>query len=524
VSGDELNRRRALLAEAEFAALDGDESARDQESPKKRGPTQSTLLVDLALSLRVDLFHTPDGVAYANVEVGGHRETWPIRTGPFRRWLARRYYEQEQAVPSAQPMQDALGVLEGRALFDGAEHPVFTRLGSLDEKIYLDLGDDQWRVVEITATGWQVVDAPPVFFRRPSGLLALPVPVRGGSIDELREFVNVTDDDWPLLVGWLVHTFRPTGPYVILILHGEQGTAKSTTARVLRALVDPNVAALRTQPRHERDLAITARNGWLLAFDNLSDVPDWLSDAFCRLSTGGGLATRRLYTDDDEMIFDAQRPQLLTGIEEVATRGDLLDRALIEFLPAIGDSERRSEDEFWPAFEAARPRLLGALLVAASNAQAGHRSVRLEAHPRMADFARWVVAAEQAPRVRPGSAVPEPGLGWPEGTFLDAYTGKRAEAHELTLEASVVAPYTRDLAGRGFFGTATELLRLLNEQAGEDLKELHKSGWPKDARRLSGALRRIAPDLRAVGVEIEFGLGPKKRDIELRMRRRSNSE
>jgi hypothetical protein len=213
-----------------------------------------------------------------------------------------------------------------------------------------------------------------------------------------------------------------------------------------------------------------------------------------------------LYTDDDEVLFDAQRPLLLTGIEEVATRGDLLDRALILFLPRIGRRERRPEDELWEEFYEARPRLLGALLEAAAAAVDGHRTVRLDRLPRMADFARWVVAA--------GSE-----LGWGDGVFLDAYAGKQAAAHELTLEASPIAPFVRAQAAEGFLGTATQLLEQLNarlnELAAEEVKQLRRNGWPKDARRLSGALRRIAPDLRAVGLGVDFHESKRPRLIEL---------
>src|SRR5262249_20593555 len=153
-----------------------------------------------------------------------------------------------------------------------------------------------------------------------------------------------------------------TGPYAVLILTGEQGAAKSTMARLLRWLIDPNAAPLRSQPRDGRDLVIAARNSWVLAFDNLSYLPIWLSDCLCRLATGGGFATRELYTDADEVIFDSQRWVILTSIEDVASRGDLLDRAVILRLPAIPEEKRRTEAAFWVAADAARPAILGALL------------------------------------------------------------------------------------------------------------------------------------------------------------------
>src|SRR5262249_5508750 len=162
------------------------------------------------------------------------------------------------------------------------------------------------------------------------------------SLDLLQSFVNVADADWPLVLAWLVAAMRPTGPFPVLCLHGEQGAGKSGTSRILRALVDPNSAPVRAEPREPRDLAIAANNARSLCLDNPSHLTPWLSDALCRLSTGGGFATRTLYTDEDESIFDSQRPLILNGIEEVATRGDLLDRALLVTCPTIPEDSRRT--------------------------------------------------------------------------------------------------------------------------------------------------------------------------------------
>src|SRR5262249_8821736 len=169
------------------------------------------------------------------------------------------------------------------------------------------------------------------------------------------------DDDWRLLVAWLVATLRPTGPYPVLVVHGEQGSAKSTLGRVLRALVDPNKAALRTTPRDERDLVIAATNGWIIAFDNLGHVSKQLSDALCRLATGTGFATRALYTDTEEVIFEAQRPIVLNAIEELATEGDMLSRAMILYLPSIPGDKRQDEQTYWRNFAATQAQILGAL-------------------------------------------------------------------------------------------------------------------------------------------------------------------
>jgi len=453
-------------------------------------PSQSVQLVTLAEE--VHLFHSPEGEPYATVTVNDHQETWRLRSRGFRRWLEYQFYQHEGRIPGSQVLQGTLGILEGKALFDAPEQAVFIRLAEHEGVIYLDLANAAWEVVEISANGWKVVQNAPVKFLRRRGMLPLPHPKAGGSLADLRSFVNVTSDaDWHLLVAWLLAALRPCGPYPVLNLHGEQGSTKSTLARLLRALVDPNKAPLRAEPRQVQDVMIAATNAWMLAFDNLSHLPPWLSDAICRLATGGGFGTRELFTNQEEALFDAQRPVLLTGIDEVVTRGDLLDRSLLVYLPDVPEAKRRPEAEFWPAFEEVRPGILGALLDAVSAALRQLATVQVSPLPRMADFAIWVTAAA-------------PTLGWEAQDFLDAYTSNREDANAVALESSAVAHAVHTLATGpdGWEGTATALLETLNAQA--PLGRQNPRDWPKNARALSAVLRRLAPNLRAVGIAITF--------------------
>ena len=260
-----------------------------------RGPTQADILIELAES--AELFHTADSTGFADLDISGHRETWPIRGKGFRRWLARRFFEETQGAPSSEALQSALNVIEAKAHFDAPERVVHIRVGGLDGRLYLDLCDTTWRAVEIDATGWRVIDNPPVRFRRAAGMQPLPMPVSGGSVETLRSFLNVQSDaDFVLVVAWALAVLRDRGPYPVIVLSGEQGSAKSTFSAILRALLDPNTAPLRALPREDRDLFITASNGHVLAFDNVSALPAWISDTLCRLATGGGFAVRQLYT------------------------------------------------------------------------------------------------------------------------------------------------------------------------------------------------------------------------------------
>jgi hypothetical protein len=462
--------------------------------------TAAEILV--TISQLAQLFRDADGdTAYATVDVNGHGETWPVRSKGFRRWLVRGFYGSEGKPPGAQAVADALGVIEAKAQFASPVVPVRVRVASDDERVYLDLADESWRAVEVTSAGWYIASNPPVKFRRARGMLPLPAPTTGSSIDALREFVNVEDEpQWKLLIGWVLATLRGAGPFPVLALGGEHGSAKTTTGKVLRSLVDPNQAMLRAEPRDVRDVMISARNGWIVALDNISSIESWLSDCLCRLATGGGFSTRELFTDDGEVIFDAKRPVMINGIEDVIDRADLLDRALLLNLPVIGESRRVPERDFWRAFDSARPAILGALLTAVSAGLARESGVRLEKLPRMADFAVQVTAAASA-------------FGWEPEDFLTAYRGNRAGAHESLLEGSPLAVAVRTL-NLPWSGTASELLQVLNPLIDEATRR--ERWWPKTPKGISGALKRLAPNLRAVGIEVAFSREARRRTITIK--------
>ncbi len=310
-----------------------------------------------------ELFHAADGRAYATIEVSGHVETWPIRSKRFRGWLSTLHYAATGKPAPNQAMAEVVVLAEARALA-GAERAVFVRVGEADGRVFVDLADPAWRAVEVTAAGWRVVERCPVRFRRAAGMLSLPEPARGGTVEELRPFLTVEDDRaWRLIVAWLLMALSPPGgPYPVLVLGGEHGSGKSWTANRLRDLVDPNGAPSRAEPREPRDLMIAARNSWVLSLDNLSHLPPWLSDGLCRLATGSAFSARELYSDDDEILFSATRPAILNGIGEIITRPDLLDRSLLLTLPPMPEQRRRDERDLLRAYVLGGRRRVGARL------------------------------------------------------------------------------------------------------------------------------------------------------------------
>lgn len=393
--------------------------------------------------------------------------------------------------PGAQALTDARATAAAVATFDGPEMPVFVRIAGYRGCVYLNLCNGGWEVVEVTASGRRVipnVDSPVRFVRRDNAA-ALPYPTRGGGLEGLRSLLNVRDEDgFRLLAGWLVGALNPEGPYPLLVLQGEQGSAKSTTVRVLRSVVDPAVEPLRAPPRDERDLAIAASGNWVPALYNLSGVRPWLSDALCRLATGGGFATRELYSDDREVIFSQKRPVILNGIDSLAVAGDLRDRSIIVELPPIPPGRKRTERDFYRELEAARPAILGGLLGAMSAALGNQERVRLDSLPRMADFAVWVSAAEKV-------------LPWEPRAFMRSYGTNRAEADGIALEGDPVAVAVRDLLGSRevWTGTATDLHAALSDLVSDDVRR--SRAWPSAPNSLSNRMKRIAPSLRESGIE-----------------------
>jgi hypothetical protein len=473
---------------------DGAPDDDDNATPQQVDPKQAEIVIQIVCE-KADLFHDPKGTPYAVIRLGVRRAVFKLRSTTMRSWIARTVRDALGHCVSSTTIEEALVAIDGIARFDSNERPVHLRVAERSGSIYIDLGDETGACVEVTAAGWSIRGEAPVMFRRPDPMRPLPLPVQGGQLDDLRPFFNAADDDaLHLFVAWMVAAMRPGRPFPILALHGEQGTAKSTASRVARALIDPNAAPVRSAPRVEDDLAVASVHSHVVAFDNLSGVQPWLSDALCRLATGGGLSKRTLYSDDDETVLDAIRPVIVNGIDDIANRADLAERCLVLTLQPIPKEKRRDEESFWRDFNTAAPRILGMLLDGVASALRGLPEVQIPELPRMADFAKWTAAAE-------------PGLGLPGGALLAAYERNRARVVDVALDSSPVAQAVRRLldwpanAGR-WEGTPDQCLDALTDIVTEGTRRA--PGWPRSASTLSSKLRRSATFLRSVGVDLDL--------------------
>jgi DNA polymerase-1 len=463
-----------------------------------RAARESVQIVRQLAGTTNEFFHSPGGEPFATVTDGAHRITFPLRAAGFRRWVSRAFYLEQGTVPTGQAVTDALANLEAQALWAGKTLPVYTRVAPADGGIILDLADESWDAIELTAEGWRVVNQPPVKFRRTEAMLPLPRPQRGGTLDELRQFLRLQPGEegaaqlQRLLAFW-VDCYRPGGPYGILTLTGPEGSGKSTLTRILRRLVDPNQAPTRRPPRDERTLFIAAQNSGILAFSNLSSLPGWLSDALCSITSGEAQAERRLHTDSDESLFTGCCPVIINSIEEVGNRADFLDRCVTLRLPRMPKRGRRAEKQFWQAFTQAEPRLLGMMLDAVSTALALGDNVQLGDLPRLADTAHWA-----------GRALTY--FDYDSEQVVRQFHTEGETRHSRVLEASTLATvleeFVRGQLDGTWSGTVGALLAELNEHRGDKRPPKH---WPADAIRLSGQLSRLESALSSAGIQVEFG-------------------
>lgn len=492
----ELVRNPALSAEAERANI-GAQVIPNQCGEEGKGESAATKLIRLAEGM--ELFHDPAGEAYATAKVADHCETMRVNSRAFRRWLALQFYVSEGKAPAVQSMTAALATIEAESVFEGAEHQVHVRVAEHDGSIFLDLCRPDWKVVRITIDAWTIVETAPVKFVRREGMLSLPTPLLGGSFGLLRSLVNVRGEDWPLVAGYMLGCMREKGPFPVLALVGEQGSGKTTFTRMLKNTLDPTKASARAAPKDERDLLIAAEGCHIVALDNLSHLDEHLSDALCRLATGAGLSRRKLYTDDDEKIFEASRPVIVNAIGDIISRPDLLDRAILVETQIFEESQQRTEEEVWDEFHKVHPLVLGTLCTAASHALRGGEKLGCISRVRMLDFCRFVTHGEK-------------GLGLPPKAFSSAYANNRKTANETAVELSPVARAVQNLleARTEWRGSFTELLAMLSGKIMPEI--LHSREWPKTQRGLSSALRRVAPSLRQVGIKVDFpGRDPESR-------------
>jgi hypothetical protein len=430
--------------------------------------------------------------AFATIRDATGIFTCPIHSVRCAGWIREQFRKSTGTTATASATKDVLDTLEGAALSSNRTHQVAVRVGGDTETIFIDTGSDGRMCIRVDRDGWDVVPAKkcPVRFVRPEGQNPLPAPVQGGSLDDLWPLVNVQGHQRKPFAGWLAYSLTQGGPYPILVVNGEPGSAKSTLCRIARDIIDPNVAPLRLMPRSPGDVILAARNSRVIAYDNLSSMSHHLMDCLCSLATGTSISTRQLYSDDQEVLLTARRPVIINGIDDLCTRSDVADRAVQLILPPISPENRRCEAEIERAVAACHDRVLGAVLDGVASMIRNREVVSPARLSRMADFEKAMIAAEE-------------GFGWKAGSAARALSMLREGAHQAAIDDS---PIGRALVAlvrnkRRVECTASELLRLLRNRVSDEQRR--QRGFPLSNVALAKWLRRLAPSLRGVGVDVD---------------------
>ncbi|PWU80100.1 MAG: hypothetical protein DLM72_13875 [Candidatus Nitrosopolaris wilkensis] len=489
-----------LLSQVWVKSVEEEQHSRDEEESSL---SQAERIVQIAegkcQEFFVDQYRTP----YSAVNIGGHTETLPLNNGGrFKHWLSKTYYELEEKVPNAESISNALNVLKAKADFDGNSKEMNLRVASYNNKneIYYDLTNGEWEAVKITSEGWSIEKAP-VIFKRYSNQQPQVYPSEqypDDVLDKFMQLLNVSGDNVEdhklLLTCWIVAAFFPDIPIPVLMLPGEQGGGKSTLQELVKMLVDPSSIRTLIFPKDIDALIQQLAHNYIGFYDNISRIPDWISDQLCRAVTGSGFSKRRLYTDDDDVIYFFKSRLGFNGINMAATKADLLDRGLIIELKRIDKKEQREVTDIWNKFEEIRPKLLGYILdiVVKVLGIIQAISVKLEELPRMADFAKIGEIISRC-------------MGNPDNLFLQAYYKNITLQTEALLESSHVATaIVKFMADKEIWkGSATDLLeRLVDVAESLSISTMSKL-WPKSPNILSRKLNEVRTNLRDIGINIE---------------------
>lgn len=474
----------------------------EEESLKKPSDkgTSPQQIYDHLSGVLHEVFTDEFGQAYAVIPADLHNEVMKVRSDSFRRWSLRSYWRKMGKMPGTDTLKTAVELITADAVHSEDQRTLSTRVGLYNGAFWYDLSNKAWSVIKVQPGSWEIVSEAPAIFYRYKHQRAQVTPIGGGDLWDLLKEVNIQNPKHRLLfLVYLVSCFIPGIAHPIPILFGSQGSAKTTLFRMVKRIVDPSALEVLSLPANATELVQNLAHHWLAPFDNISSMPQWMCDRFCRASTGEGFSKRELYSDDEDVIYSFRHCVALNGINIASDKPDLLDRSILIGLERIDPKSRKDEETIWKEFEAKKPFILGAIFDVLAGAMKLQPDVKPGDLPRMADFAKWGCAIARM-------------LGQTDEAFLTAYRENIEQQNDVAIRENIVASTiqsfmsTRDL----WEGTMTELLTELTNQADQEKVDVKARAWPKGAQALSRAINVAKVNLAEVGIEIETIPGVKR--------------
>lgn len=472
----------------------------------ERKLSQANALIENIISRKnLVLFHDEKNDGYISLDIDGHQEIRACKSEAIRIWLAREAYHTQKKIVSADILKNVLSVLEGKACFDGPRIELNNRVAWKSDEIFYDLTNERWQAVRVSKSGWEVMDNPPILFKRWSHHKSQVVPIRGGNINLFLNYVNIASPEHRLLLMvFLVASYIPDFPHTMLVIFGAQGSSKSTLSKIMRMLVDPSLIEAAGLHTKKQELIQMLDHHYFLFFDNVSHVSEEISDILCKAITGAGFQKRALYQNDEDIIYNIKRIIGINGINLVATRPDLLERSLLLELERIEVAERKTEGELYENFGRDLPLILGGVFDVLVKTLSIHPTVKIDSLPRMADWTIWGCAIAEA-------------LGYTKEEFLVAYKNNITRQTEMLLNDNVVAmavfAFMEDK--ESWIGTPTDLLKQLTTEGSFADIDTREKYWPKGANILSRRLNELSTPLKQMGISVVTSTSGAERSIHL---------
>lgn len=459
-----------------------------KQSVDYKSETQAETILRLVAEKGAVMFHDTESFPYIAISVNGHREIWSIDNRDFNTWLNGLYYSEKKKPAKKESISEAKEAIRSQALFGNEkDYKLYTRVARYNNAILYSLSNRNCEAIEITKDGWKIINNTPILFKQFRHQKEQLNPKENGDIRRILKYINLQENH-TLFLCWLVCCFVPDIPHAMPIFFGEKGAAKTTACTLLKRLIDPSALDTLTIQKNPRSLAVNLQQHWFLPFDNVSRIDEETSDTLCRAITGG-IQQRKLYTDADDYIFTFQKCLAINGINNVANRPDLLDRAILIELCRIDESCRRELNNLLDDFDKDLPYILGGIFDILSKAMSIYPTVKLDSLPRMADFARWGYAVGEA-------------LGNLGDEFLEEYKsnqGKRnIEILNTDIVATLVVAFMKDKSE--WSGLISELYTKLSEIAPQYGINHKGKEFPTVPQVLSRRLNNLQSNLKEAGI------------------------
>lgn len=468
----------------------------DQNKPieQKQNESQGAELIKLCTESGISFFLDDFNDSYASNPVGDHIELIQLKSKEFKYLLNRKYYDAYGKLLSSDAAIQVTTLFMAKAAHESNTRTLYRRVGLFNGNFYYDLVDSKWRAIEISKTGFRVLNKQPLLFQRTKNMNQQVIPSQSGSLSLFKKHFRFKQEhDRLLFIVYLVSCFIPDIPHPLLVFAGEKGAAKSTTMRMVRKIVDPARSDLMSLPSSDENLILSLANNYMSSFDNLDRITPDKSDLLCMASTGGAISKRTLYSDAEDTIISFKRCVTLNGINVVVSRPDLLDRSIILQLRRVPTDKRKTENEIWKDFDTDLPQLLGWCFITLSKAMGIYPNLVLKELPRMADFAKWGYAIAEA-------------AGYSGQDFIDAYNKNQLQLNEEVLAndpvAAAILAFMNNKAS--WKGDWTTLLSTLDVLAKQKKININQKSWPRAAHSLSRKMNEIKSNLEQAGISFEI--------------------